>query len=271
DMYQHPTLKRNLTQLITDGVIVIPATSGKLASGLEGQGRMEEPENIAKYVEESLSLNKYIGKKLLITAGPTYEKIDPVRYIGNFSSGKMGFELAEKALLKGYHVTLITGPVNLELAHPNLKRIDVLSAQELLSAVEDNWSDQEIGIFAAAVADYRPSEMSAQKIKKQNTNFDLRLTRNPDVIKWAAENKRKEQLVVGFALETNNSEEYALSKLKDKNLDIVVMNSMENEGTTFQSDWNKITILDKEGGKEEFEKKTKSNVAIDILNYIEKQ
>ncbi|MFM7758506.1 MAG: bifunctional phosphopantothenoylcysteine decarboxylase/phosphopantothenate--cysteine ligase CoaBC [Crocinitomicaceae bacterium] len=271
DMYQHPTLKRNLTQLITDGVIVIPATSGKLASGLEGQGRMEEPENIAKYVEEALSLNTQIGKKLLITAGPTYEKIDPVRYIGNFSSGKMGFELAEKALLKGYHVTLITGPVNLELAHPNLKRIDVLSAQELLSAVEDNWSDQEIGIFAAAVADYRPSEMSAQKIKKQNTNFDLRLTRNPDVIKWAAENKRKEQIVVGFALETNNSEEYALSKLKDKNLDIVVMNSMENEGTTFKSDWNKITILDKQGGKEEFEKKSKSLVAIDILNYIEKQ
>ncbi|MFM7467629.1 MAG: bifunctional phosphopantothenoylcysteine decarboxylase/phosphopantothenate--cysteine ligase CoaBC, partial [Crocinitomicaceae bacterium] len=221
DMYQHPTLKRNLTQLITDGVIVIPATSGKLASGLEGQGRMEEPENIAKYVEEALRLNTQIGKKLLITAGPTYEKIDPVRYIGNFSSGKMGFELAEKALLKGYRVTLITGPVNLELAHPNLKRIDVLSAQELLSAVKDNWSNQEIGIFAAAVADYRPSEMSAQKIKKQNTNFDLKLTRNPDVIKWAAENKRKEQLVVGFALETNNSEEYALSKLKDKNLDIV--------------------------------------------------
>ncbi|NBU47476.1 MAG: bifunctional phosphopantothenoylcysteine decarboxylase/phosphopantothenate--cysteine ligase CoaBC [Flavobacteriales bacterium] len=250
DMYQHHTLKRNLTQLITDGVIVIPATSGKLASGLEGQGRMEEPENIAKYVEEALSLNAQIGKKLLITAGPTYEKIDPVRYIGNFSSGKMGFELAEKALLKGYYVTLITGPVNLELAHPNLKRIDVLSAQELLSAVKDNWSDQEIGIFAAA---------------------DLRLTRNPDVIKWAAENKRKEQIVVGFALETNNSEEYALSKLMNKNLDIVVMNSMENEGTTFQSDWNKITILDKQGGKEEFEKKTKSLVAIDILNFIEKQ
>jgi phosphopantothenoylcysteine decarboxylase/phosphopantothenate--cysteine ligase len=271
DMYQHPTLKRNLTQLITDGVIVIPATSGKLASGLEGQGRMEEPENIAKYVEEVLSLNTYIEKKLLITAGPTYEKIDPVRYIGNFSSGKMGFELAEKALLKGYHVTLITGPVNRELAHPNLKRIDVLSAQELLSAVKDNWSDQEIGIFAAAVADYRPSEVSSQKIKKQNTDFDLRLTRNPDVIKWAADNKRKEQLVVGFALETNNSEEYALSKLMDKNLDIVVMNSMENEGTTFQSDWNKITILDKQGGKEEFEKKSKSLVAMDILNYIEKQ
>jgi phosphopantothenoylcysteine decarboxylase/phosphopantothenate--cysteine ligase len=271
DMYQHPTLKRNLTQLITDGVIVIPATSGKLASGLEGQGRMEEPENIAKYAEEALSLNAQIGKKLLITAGPTYEKIDPVRYIGNFSSGKMGFELAEKALLKGYHVTLITGPVNRELAHPNLKRIDVLSAKELLSAVKDNWSDQEIGIFAAAVADYRPSEVSSQKIKKQNTDFDLRLTRNPDVIKWAADNKRKEQLVVGFALETNNSEEYALSKLMDKNLDIVVMNSMENEGTTFQSDWNKITILDKQGGKEEFEKKSKSLVAMDILNYIEKQ
>lgn len=271
DMYDHPTLKRNLNQLISDGVFIIPATSGKLASGLEGQGRMEEPENIAKYVEESFSVNSYIGKKLLITAGPTYEKIDPVRYIGNFSSGKMGFEIAEKALLKGYQVTLISGPVNLELVHPNFKRIDILSAQELLNAVKDNWSDQEIGIFAAAVADYRPIAISPQKIKKQNTDFDLSLTRNPDVLKWAAENKRQEQLVVGFALETNNSEEYALSKLKDKNLDIVVMNSMENEGTTFQSDWNKITILDKQGGKEEFEKKSKSLVAIDILNYIEKQ
>ncbi len=271
DMYDHPTLKRNLNQLISDGVFIIPATSGKLASGLEGQGRMEEPENIAKYVEESFSVNSCIGKKLLITAGPTYEKIDPVRYIGNFSSGKMGFEIAEKALLKGYQVTLISGPVNLELVHPNFKRIDILSAQELLNAVKDYWSDQEIGIFAAAVADYRPIAISPQKIKKQNTDFDLSLTRNPDVLKWAAENKRQEQLVVGFALETNNSEEYALSKLKDKNLDIVVMNSMENEGTTFQSDWNKITILDKQGGKEEFEKKSKSLVAIDILNYIEKQ
>lgn len=271
DMYQHPTLKRNLTQLVTDGVIVIPATSGKLASGLEGQGRMEEPENIANCVEELLTLNIQKGKKLLITAGPTFEKIDPVRYIGNFSSGKMGFELAEKALLKGYHVTLITGPVNLELAHPNLKRIDVLSAQELLSAVKDNWSDQEIGIFAAAVADYRPIAISPHKIKKQSSDFELSLTRNPDVLKWASQNKVAEQLVVGFALETNNSKEYALSKLKDKNLDIVVMNSMENEGTTFQSDWNKITILDKEDRMEEFDKKPKSLVALDILNYIEKR
>ncbi len=271
DMYQHPTLKRNLTQLVTDGVIVIPATSGKLASGLEGQGRMEEPENIANCVEELLTLNIQKGKKLLITAGPTFEKIDPVRYIGNFSSGKMGFELAAKALLKGYHVTLITGPVNLELAHPNLKRIDVLSAQELLSAVKDNWSDQEIGIFAAAVADYRPIAISPHKIKKQSLDFELSLTRNPDVLKWASQNKVAEQLVVGFALETNNSKEYALSKLKDKNLDIVVMNSMENEGTTFQSDWNKITILDKEDRMEEFDKKPKSLVALDILNYIEKR
>jgi phosphopantothenoylcysteine decarboxylase/phosphopantothenate--cysteine ligase len=152
-----------------------------------------------------------------------------------------------------------------------LKRIDVLSAQELLSAVKDNWSDQEIGIFAAAVADYRPIAISPHKIKKQSSDFELSLTRNPDVLKWASENKVTEQLVVGFALETNNSKEYALSKLKDKNLDIVVMNSMENEGTTFQSDWNKITILDKEDRMEEFDKKPKSLVALDILNYIEKR
>ncbi|MBM3454851.1 MAG: bifunctional phosphopantothenoylcysteine decarboxylase/phosphopantothenate--cysteine ligase CoaBC [Bacteroidetes bacterium] len=270
DMYKHPTLLRNLNQLIQDGVLVIPATSGKLASGLEGQGRMEEPERIADYLNEAMYSNTISERKLLITAGPTYEKIDPVRYIGNFSSGKMGFELAEKALLMGYQVTLISGPVNLELVHPLLTRIDVLSAQELMDCVKENWSSQDIGIFAAAVADYRPIEMASQKIKKKSADFELKLTRNPDVLQWAAENKKKEQYVMGFALETNNSNEYALSKLNDKNLDAIVMNSMENEGTTFQSDWNKITILNRDGTCEYFDKKPKSQVALDILNFIEK-
>ncbi|MBM3417832.1 MAG: bifunctional phosphopantothenoylcysteine decarboxylase/phosphopantothenate--cysteine ligase CoaBC [Bacteroidetes bacterium] len=270
DMYQHPTLLRNLHQLIADGVQVIPATSGKLASGLEGQGRMEEPERIADYLNEAIYSNIISERKLLITAGPTYEKIDPVRYIGNFSSGKMGFELAEKALLMGYQVTLISGPVNLELVHPLLKRIDVLSARDLMDCVEENWSSQDVGIFAAAVADYRPIEMASQKIKKKSADFELKLIRNPDVLEWAAKNKKKGQYVMGFALETNNSSEYALSKLNDKNLDAIVMNSMENEGTTFQSDWNKITILNRDGTREYFDKKPKSQVALDILNFIEK-
>jgi len=269
DMYQHPTLKRNLSQLLADGVQIIPATSGKLASGLEGEGRMEEPEKIAECINRFFHLTVKVNKKLLITAGPTYEKIDPVRYIGNFSSGKMGFELAEKALFRGYQVTLISGPVNLKLNHPNLTKIDVISADEMFESVKVFWHSNDIGIFAAAVADYRPREMELHKIKKEASDFDLKLTRNPDIIRWAAGNKNEEQFVMGFALETNNSMENALVKLKDKNLNAIVLNSMENEGTTFQSDWNKITILDSTGNEWLYEKKPKSAVATDILNYIE--
>jgi phosphopantothenoylcysteine decarboxylase / phosphopantothenate---cysteine ligase len=269
DMYQHPSFKRNLLQLISDGVHVIPATSGKLASGLEGQGRMEEPEHIAECIQNALLNDKVLGKNILITAGPTYEKIDPVRYIGNYSSGKMGFEIAEKALFKGYVVTLISGPVQRELHHPNLTRIDVTSAHEMMEKVVENWSKNEVGIFAAAVADYRPIDVSTQKIKKSESEFELKLTRNADILGWAANNKSERQFIMGFALETNNSMENALSKLNAKKLDAIVLNSMENEGTTFQSDCNKITILDKRGGISTFDKKPKSEVALDILNFID--
>jgi phosphopantothenoylcysteine decarboxylase/phosphopantothenate--cysteine ligase len=271
DMYQHPTFKRNLNQLILDGVSVIPATSGELASGLEGQGRMEEPENILNFIRNSFKAEiQIIKKRILITAGPTYEAIDPVRYIGNHSSGKMGFELAKASLNQGYQVTLISGPTNLNLAHPNLNLIRIESAEELLEQVQIHWSENEIGIFAAAVADYRPKARADQKIKKSDDDLTIELIKNPDVLLWASENRSQNQIVVGFALETNNSLDNALSKLERKNLDLIVLNSLENKEAGFKKETNKITILDKKKNKFDFEVKRKEEVAVDILNTIEK-
>jgi phosphopantothenoylcysteine decarboxylase/phosphopantothenate--cysteine ligase len=271
DMYQHPTFQRNLNQLILDGVSVIPATSGELASGLEGQGRMEEPENILNFIRNSFKAEvQIIKKRILITAGPTYEAIDPVRYIGNHSSGKMGFELAKASLNQGYQVTLISGPTNLNLAHPNLNLIRIESAEELLEQVQIHWSENEIGIFAAAVADYRPKSRADQKIKKSDDDLTIELIKNPDVLLWASENRSQNQIVVGFALETNNSLDNALSKLERKKLDIIVLNSLENKEAGFKKETNKITILDKKKNKFDFEVKRKEEVAVDILNTIEK-
>jgi len=271
DMYQHPTFKRNLNQLILDGVSVIPATSGELASGLEGQGRMEEPENILNFIRNSFKAEvQIIKKRILITAGPTYEAIDPVRYIGNHSSGKMGFELAKASLNQGHQVTLISGPTNLNLAHPNLNLIRIESAEELLEQVQIHWSENEIGIFAAAVADYRPKARADQKIKKSDDDLTIELIKNPDVLLWASENRSQNQIVVGFALETNNSLDNALSKLERKKLDIIVLNSLENKEAGFKKETNKITILDKKKNKFDFEVKRKEEVAVDILNTIEK-
>jgi phosphopantothenoylcysteine decarboxylase/phosphopantothenate--cysteine ligase len=271
DMYQHPTFQRNLNQLILDGVSVIPATSGELASGLEGQGRMEEPENILNFIRNSFKAEvQIIKKRILITAGPTYEAIDPVRYIGNHSSGKMGFELAKASLNQGYQVTLISGPTNLNLAHPNLNLIRIESAEELLEQVQIHWSENEIGIFAAAVADYRPKARADQKIKKSDDDLTIELIKNPDVLLWASENRSQNQIVVGFALETNNSLDNALSKLERKKLDIIVLNSLENKEAGFKKETNKITILDKKKNKFDFEVKRKEEVAVDILNTIEK-
>jgi phosphopantothenoylcysteine decarboxylase/phosphopantothenate--cysteine ligase len=271
DMYQHPTFQRNLNQLILDGVSVIPATSGELASGLEGQGRMEEPENILNFIRNSFKAEvQIIKKRILITAGPTYEAIDPVRYIGNHSSGKMGFELAKASLNQGYQVTLISGPTNLNLAHPNLNLIRIESAEELLEQVQIYWSENEIGIFAAAVADYRPKARADQKIKKSDDDLTIELIKNPDVLLWASENRSQNQIVVGFALETNNSLDNALSKLERKNLDLIVLNSLENKEAGFKKETNKITILDKKKNKFDFEVKRKEEVAVDILNTIEK-
>lgn len=271
DMYQHPAFKRNLKQLIEDGVAIIPATSGELASGLEGQGRMEEPENILGFIRNKfLETGNVSKKKILITAGPTYEPIDPVRFIGNHSSGKMGFELAKACLNRGDFVTLICGPTDLQLSHPNLKLIRIDTADEMLLEVQNNWIKNDIGIFASAVADYKPKLKSDKKIKKSDEILQLELIKNPDILFWASENRSNNQIVIGFALETNNSIENALSKLNRKNLDMIVLNSLENKEAGFKKDTNKITILDQHQNQFDFEAKSKREVATDILKAIDK-
>lgn len=271
DMYQHPTFKRNLKQLISDAVLVIPATNGSLASGLEGEGRMEEPENILRFIQINFPFSaKELSskKKILITAGPSYEAIDPVRFIGNHSSGKMGFALAEICLAKAWEVTLICGPTNLDLAHPNLTIIPVFSAEDILLAVQENWKNADIGIFSAAVSDYRPEKFESKKIKKTEKTINLPLIKNPDIISWASENRGAKQFVVGFALETNNALEFALNKLDSKKMDMIVLNSMEDKEAGFKKETNKITILDKKKGKYSFPAKSKREVASDIIDTI---
>jgi phosphopantothenoylcysteine decarboxylase/phosphopantothenate--cysteine ligase len=271
DMYQHPTFKRNLKQLISDNVLVIPATNGSLASGLEGEGRMEEPENILRFIQINFPFSaKELSskKKILITAGPSYEAIDPVRFIGNHSSGKMGFALAEICLAKAWEVTLICGPTNLDLAHPNLNIIPVFSAEDMLLAVQENWKNADIGIFSAAVSDYRPEKFESKKIKKTEKTINLPLIKNPDIISWASENRGAKQFVVGFALETNNALEFALNKLDSKKMDMIVLNSMEDKEAGFKKETNKITILDKKKGKYSFPAKSKREVASDIIDTI---
>ena len=268
DMYQHPTFKRNLQQLISDNVLVIPATNGSLASGLEGEGRMEEPENILRFIQINFpfsAIELSSKKKILITAGPSYEAIDPVRFIGNHSSGKMGFALAEICLAKAWEVTLICGPTNLDLAHPNLTIIPVFSAEDMLLAVQENWKNTDIGIFSAAVSDYRPEKIESQKIKKTEKTINLQLLKNPDIISWASENRGAKQFVVGFALETNNALEFALNKLESKKMDMIVLNSMEDKEAGFKKETNKITILDKNKVKYTFPAKSKREVANDII------
>ena len=269
DMYQHPTVKRNMDTLLSDGVSIIPATEGSLASGLEGQGRMEEPENIADYLQDFFQLNKTKAtKRVLITAGPTYEAIDPVRFIGNHSSGKMGYELASACLAMGYHVLLVSGPTSLQLTHPNLQLVKVQSAQDMLDAVKEHWDTCHLGIFSAAVADYRPESIATQKIKKQANEHILHLVKNPDILTWASENRKNQQIVVGFALETNNAKEYALDKLTRKNLDFIVLNEFVKDVSGFQAETNKITIFDKEKSAFEFPLKSKKEVAKDILSIV---
>ena len=269
DMYQHPTVKRNMETLLSDGVSIIPATEGALASGLEGQGRMEEPENIAAYLNDFfLSERTLESKRILITAGPTYEAIDPVRFIGNHSSGKMGYEIAASCLSMGHQVILVSGPTQLSITHPNLQLIQVRSAQEMLEAVQEHWKTCDLGIFSAAVADYRPAQVETQKIKKQADEFSLNLLKNPDILSWASANRSKEQKVVGFALETNNAKEFALDKLVRKNLDFIVLNEYVKDVSGFQAETNKITIFDKDKTTFEFSLKSKKEVAKDILSIV---
>ncbi len=271
DMYEHPSLLRNMDTLTQDGVSIIPAEYGALASGLEGEGRMSEPAHIETYLREYFKniAPKGVGK-ICITAGPTQESIDPVRYISNHSSGKMGFAIAKAALLRGYDVELICGPTQEELVHPKLNRTNIQTAEELLKAVQNCWQDCDLGIFSAAVADYRPAKPSSTKLKKGSMKDVIDLIQNPDVLKWASFHRDNNQKVVGFALETNNEQENALLKLARKNLDLIVLNSTKDEGAAFGGKKNKVTIFDKQGVISDIKLQDKFDVALNLLDIIEK-
>lgn len=269
DMYAHPSTKRNLDILKKDGVQIIPAEKGFLASGLEGEGRMAEPENIIDSLGDFFATSDELkDKTVLITAGPTYENIDPVRFIGNRSTGKMGYRIAETLLSKGAHVILVSGPSNETLNHSKLKTYNVESALEMMSIVQDYWKNANIGIFAAAVADYRPEHVADQKIKKKDEELTITLIKNPDILKWAGENKSNKQFLVGFALETERAIEHATSKLQAKNLDLIVVNTLEDKGAGFGGDTNKIHLLDKYNNLTSFELKSKKEVAQDIVQTL---
>ena len=272
DMYQHPSTKNNLKLAEEFGHTVIPAENGELASGLIGQGRMAEPETIVKTIEEFFNSDQkksLEGKTVLITAGPTYEAIDPVRFIGNFSTGKMGFAIAEEAAKRGAKVILVSGPSSLKQKHENIDLHRVTSAKEMLDKVFEYYETIDIGIASAAVADYAPKVVASEKIKKNEDSFTIELIKNPDILKTMGE-KKSHQFLVGFALETQNEEENAKGKLTKKNLDMIVLNSLRDEGAGFKNDTNKIKIFTKTE-KIEFDLKSKENVAKDILDCIEAQ
>ncbi|MEC5172674.1 bifunctional phosphopantothenoylcysteine decarboxylase/phosphopantothenate--cysteine ligase CoaBC [Chryseobacterium nepalense] len=272
DMYAHPSTKRNLELAESFGHIVIPAETGELASGLSGQGRMSEPETIARTVEDFFDVNTkktLEGKTILITAGPTYEAIDPVRFIGNHSSGKMGFSLAEEASKRGAKVILISGPSSEKPISKNIELHKVTSAKDMLAKVFEFYDTVDIGIASAAVADYAPKEVAKEKIKKNDENLTIELVKNPDILKTMGEKKTR-QFLVGFALETQNEEENAKAKFEKKNLDMIVLNSLRDEGAGFKNDTNKIKIFTRTE-KKEFDLKSKEDVAKDILDCIEAQ
>jgi len=268
DMYKHPSTKATFESLNSFGNIQIPAESGDLASGLVGQGRMAEPENIVSFIEDHLLQKLPLrNKKILITAGPTYEAIDPVRFIGNHSSGKMGYAIAEAAANLGAEVFLVSGPVNLELTNDRIKVIGVTSAAEMYTVVHAHFETSAIAIFSAAVADYRPKEVGVQKIKKKDDELTLRLSRTKDILASVGAIKTT-QFLVGFALETQNEVENAKLKLKKKNLDLIVLNSLNDKGAGFKGDTNKVTLITKDNKTIPFAVKPKTEVAKDILEHI---
>ncbi|PCJ94051.1 MAG: bifunctional phosphopantothenoylcysteine decarboxylase/phosphopantothenate--cysteine ligase CoaBC [Flavobacteriaceae bacterium] len=268
DMYKHPSTKLSFSKLDSYGNIMVPATSGELASGLHGEGRMAEPEDIVTFIQAYLSKGLPLsGKKVLITAGPTYEAIDPVRFIGNHSSGLMGYELAKAAANMGAEVTLVSGPSHLTIQHHAIKVINVTSADEMFYAVHDHYKEMDIAIAAAAVADYRPKEIADQKIKKKESQLTIDLVKNKDILFSMGEQK-KNQFLVGFALETENEVENAIGKLKKKNLNAIVLNSLNDSGAGFKQTTNKISFIDKNLNIKTFKLKTKAEVALDIMNEI---
>jgi len=271
DMYKHPSTKNSLEKLQRFKNILIPVASGELASGLVGKGRMAEPEDIVAFIEKDIHSKLPLrGKKILITAGPTYEAIDPVRFIGNHSSGKMGFEIAKEAANLGAEVILISGPSHQKVEHTFIQRIDVKSAEEMYMAAHSYFENIDIAILSAAVADYRPKNVVSQKIKKTDASLEIELEPTKDILASLGVIK-KDQFLVGFALETNNELENAKEKLDRKNLDMIVLNSLQDKGAGFATDTNKITVIDKNWNETHFELKSKTIVAKDILKEILKR
>jgi phosphopantothenoylcysteine decarboxylase / phosphopantothenate---cysteine ligase len=268
DMYKHPSTLASFKALHSFGNILIPAENGELASGLSGEGRMAEPENILAFLEADLESKLPLkGKKILITAGPTYEAIDPVRFIGNHSSGKMGFDIANAAANLGATVVLVTGPTHCKVANSSIKVIAVVSAQDMYDACHAHYEHADVAIAAAAVADYKPKNVALQKIKKAATDFTIELEKTKDILASLGEIKKK-QFLIGFALETENEIENAKLKIQKKNLDLIVLNSLQDPGAGFGKDTNKVTFIDREYTIEVMELKTKEAVATDIINKI---
>lgn len=268
DMWKHPATKLNIEKIVSFGNKVIPVGNGELASGLSGDGRMAEPEEIVKWLSDFFfQANDLKGKKVLVTAGPTYEAIDPVRFIGNHSSGKMGIAIAEECVKRGAEVTLVAGPVS-QLISNNFKTIRVRSAAEMYDACVNLFTGIDIAVMSAAVADYTIATPAPEKIKKNSDSLTLELTKTRDILKALGERKKATQLLVGFALETNNEKENALKKLHTKNADMIVLNSLNDAGAGFGHNSNKITIFDKAGNEYRFDTKSKTAVATDIVNTI---
>jgi phosphopantothenoylcysteine decarboxylase/phosphopantothenate--cysteine ligase len=267
DMFAHPSTMRNIDLLKSFGNIIIEPAAGELASHLIGKGRMEEPENIFSIVEDFFrKQNSLSKKKILITAGPPYEKIDPVRVVGNDSSGKMGFALAEECARRGAEVTLIAGPVSMKINHPDITRIDVESAEEMYNASMKAFPDMDAAILCAAVADFRPSEQYADKVKRGGGMFAISLVPNKDIAASLGKIKKPNQRLIGFALETNDEEANALKKIVKKNLDYIILNSLNDAGAGFKYDTNKISILNRNGERKDYELKPKHEVAADIID-----
>ena len=268
DMWLHPSTKNNLQIVNSFGNIIIPVESGELASGLFGPGRMAEPETIVQKLNDFfLNSSDLKGKKVMVTAGPTYEAIDPVRFIGNHSTGKMGIAIAEEMKQRGAEVTLIIGPVSIPIPN-NVKVIKVTTAEEMFLASVAEFSEMDIAVLSAAVADYTPVTVAKEKIKKVEDSFSIPLKKTNDILKYLGGIKKTSQIVVGFALETIEGEKYAINKLKDKNADMIVLNSLADVGAGFGFDTNKITIFDNKGKVYNFKTKSKKEVAVDIVNTI---
>lgn len=268
DMFAHPATQRNIETLKSIGNHIIEPASGELASGLEGKGRMEEPEKIVQYLDDFFTPKPLSGKNILITAGPTYEKIDPVRFVGNYSTGKMGFALAETCAKWGADVCLVAGPVQLKTMHPNIERIDVESAAEMFEVVSNRFYAMDGAILCAAVADFTPKDIAQNKLKREKDDLILELQPTQDIAATIGLMKMENQFLVGFALETDDEESNAQKKMERKNLDFIVLNSLQDAGAGFGYDTNKISIIHRSGKKKDFELKDKNAVAEDIVNEI---